>query len=209
MAAPPAREEPRYVQVMAELLTPFAGRHAPALADTLKREFGSLGRALAAPSNQLIRAGHRFGPACELLVAARRLVEEAHREIAVGAHVDPAEPALISYLQDRLCRTTRETMLVIFCDANDRYLDEEEMGWGAQDSIRLDSSQLFRRAFKLDASAVLLAHNHPSGVCEPSSDDITATRQLATMGDSLGLQFLDHLIVTDDQAYSMRAGKHL
>ncbi len=194
---------------MAELLAPFAGIRAPELADTLRREFGSLGRALSAPSNQLMRAGAQFGPACEMLIAARRLVEEARREILIGAQVDPSEPAQLAYLRDRLCRGRHETMLAIYCGPRREYIIDEELAWGDEHTVQLDHARLFRRALTLDAAGILLAHNHPSGDCTPSERDVAATRKLAEMADVLGLTLLDHVIVTKSRAFSMRAGGSL
>ena len=209
LAASPAFEEPRQLQGMADLLAPFAGKRAPELARILRREFGSLGRALAAPSKQLIDAGREHAGICELLVAARRLVEETNRENLVGTQIEVSDPALLEYLRDRLCRGKRERLLVMFCNQNDEYLSDEEMGWGNLQNVRLDAGQLFRRALTLDACSMLLAHNHPSGDCTPSGEDIAATRRLADIGETLGLRFVDHLVLTRTKAYSMRAGASL
>ena len=194
---------------MADLLAPFAGNRAAELASTLRQEFGSLGRALSAPSHQLMRVGREFAPECEMLIAARRLVDEARREILVGSRVTPADPVLLDYLRDRLCRGRQETLLVMFCDPDGHYIIDEELAWGNEHSVQLDSARLFRRALTLDAGAILLAHNHPSGDCTPSAQDVSATRTLANMGDALGLRLIDHVIVTGTAAYSMRAGGSL
>jgi DNA repair protein RadC len=70
-------------------------------------------------------------------------------------------------------------------------------------------AHLVRRALAVDAASLLIAHNHPSGSCHPSEEDISATRKLANAGHVLGFEIVDHLIVTRDKAYSMRAGGKL
>ncbi len=210
LAASPTGDTPRHIQVMAQLLEPFAGSAAFALAVTLREEFGSLSKAMAAPADRLRKAAAGFGDACELLIAARTLAEATRSEIIAGSPVNPKDPALLEYLRAKLvtgtaCRA-QERLLVIFCDDAGQYILDEEMGWGTADTVRLDSVHLFRRALSLEASSILLAHNHPSGDCSPSRQDIDATRQLATMGQTLGLEFIDHLIVTGSKAYSMRSG---
>ena len=115
----------------------------------------------------------------------------------------------LSYLRARLCHGAREHLLVIFCDRQGGYLADEEMGWGNSNSIRLDIAQLFRRALSVDAASLVLAHNHPSGKCHPSEDDIAATHKLAAAGSLLGFEIKDHIIITQDMAYSMRAGGQL
>lgn len=191
---------------MAQLLVPFAGDDAPQLALALRRNFGSLGRALRASPAQMEALGPalcRFG---RTLVAARELVEAAQREALVSSKVDPADPALAEWLQARLCSNVRERLLVLFCDARGYYLADEESGWGDARSVRLDLAQLYRRALALDAAGLVLAHNHPSGECRPSEEDIVATRRIAETGRELGIALVDHLIVTRTAIYSMREG---
>lgn len=194
---------------MAQLLEPFAGRKSLELATIIRREFGSLSRAMAAPAAQFRQVAAGFGHSAEMLLAAKRLIESSERELPVGTPVRTDDPAMIRYIRDRLCHGTVETLLVIFCDKQQRYLHDETMGWGTSDSIRLDPSHLFRRALKVDAHSVLMAHNHPSGDCRPSENDIHGTRRLAQSGLTLNIHFIDHLVVTPLSAWSMRSNAKL
>ena len=201
-----ASEAPRQLQVMADLLTPFAGSAAPELARQLRAQFGSLSRALAAPRSQWSQIERGSKDVCDLIFAARELIDTARAETLQSAKIDPRDPDFQSYLRSRLCRGPGETLLVIFCDNQGRYLIDEEMGWGGAQHVRVDVANLFRRALSVGAASLFLAHNHPSGNCRPSEEDITATRELASAGHVLGFEILDHLIITHDKAYSMRAG---
>lgn len=194
---------------MADLLTPFAGNSAPELASQVRAQFGSLSQALAAPRSQWRSIESGYEQICELIFAARDLVDAARDEQLQSTKIDPRDPKFLSYLRSRLCRGSGENLLVIFCDHEGRYLIDEEMGWGSAHNVRLDMAHLFRRALAVDAASLFLAHNHPSGSCQPSEDDISATRKLASVGHVLGLEIVDHLIVTRDRAYSMRAGWQL
>lgn len=71
-------------------------------------------------------------------------------------------------------------------------------------SVRMREN--FGEALRLDARELILAHNHPSGQCRPSSCDMTATRRLAEVARALDIVLIDHLILTDEAVYSMRAG---
>ncbi|MFZ1743769.1 MAG: JAB domain-containing protein [Pontixanthobacter sp.] len=141
-----------------------------------------------------------------MLLAARDLVDTARQEQLSSASVDPNDPSLRQYLQSRLGTGTQERLLVIFCDHAKQYLLDEEMGWGTSGNVRFNMVKLFRRSLELDAACLLLVHNHPSGQCLPSDDDIDSTRRLAATAQALGLTILDHLIVTQRQCYSLRAG---
>ena len=65
---------------------------------------------------------------------------------------------------------------------------------------------MIERALALGAAGFVLAHNHPSGDCRPSADDLAGTRQIAGIAEALELTLIDHLIVTRRCVYSMRAG---
>ena len=204
LAAHPACGTSRPVPVLAKLLEPFVGPRSLELADTIHREFGSLSRALAAPQSQLMEIASDFGRSAELILAAKRLIDHSECELHVGSAVSIADPALIDYLRRRLCSGACESLMVIFCDQQDRYIHDEVIALGTSYAVRLDPAHLFRRAMKYDAHAMLLAHNHPSGDPTPSADDVSGTRALAQAGLSLSIRFIDHLILTSTDAYSMR-----
>jgi DNA repair protein RadC len=65
---------------------------------------------------------------------------------------------------------------------------------------------LVERALELGAAGFLLAHNHPSGRCRPSADDVSGTLRLAEVAEALELSLIDHLIVTRTRVFSMRLG---
>ena len=69
--------------------------------------------------------------------------------------------------------------------------------------------ELFARGLSLGADGMIMAHNHPSGDCRPSSCDIEATLRIAELGKSLEIELIDHLIFTQKSVYSMRWGGEL
>jgi DNA repair protein RadC len=77
---------------------------------------------------------------------------------------------------------------------------------GGLNVLFLRMRENFGEALRLDAHGLILAHNHPSGHCRPSSCDIIATRRLAEVARALDIVLIDHLILTDEAVYSMRAG---
>jgi DNA repair protein RadC len=193
---------------MAQLLAPFAGDSADELADRLRSQFGSLRRALDAPRDRLLSAAGPFAKTCELLLAARELVDAATREDMHSRRVDVSDPALAQYIRDRIGFRSEERLLVIFSGPGRSYLLDEEMGVGGPATVRLTAANLFRRALTVGADGILLAHNHPSGVCSPSRADEQATSELASLAERLQIELLDHLIVTRSKLYSMRAAGH-
>lgn len=76
-------------------------------------------------------------------------------------------------------------------------------------SVEVPLRTVVMKALTLDAYQVVMAHNHPSGDPEPSSEDLTATRRIATVLSALGIRLVDHLVLTPEQAVSLRARGYL
>jgi len=191
---------------VADLLAPFAGDGAADLAERLIGRFGSLGRIMAASPKQLLAAAQGHERACAAIAGARRLVEAALDEDLVRAKIDGADPALHRYLRARLGGEDTESLQVIYCDREGRYVGDETMFAGTATGIEVRARPVIERALALGAAGVLLAHNHPSGDCRPSGPDIEGTRRMREILAAIELELVDHLIVTRRRVYSMRLG---
>ncbi|MEL7444622.1 MAG: JAB domain-containing protein [Pseudomonadota bacterium] len=118
--------------------------------------------------------------------------------------------AMIGYLREVVTSNQMaESLHAIFLDGNRRYLADAGVGQGDVSSLSLRMRELYGKALAVGATGIILAHNHPSGICHPSRADIEETRRLAAIGKALDIELLDHLIITQDSAYSMRAGGDL
>lgn len=87
-----------------------------------------------------------------------------------------------------------EKLRVFYLSSGNEILTEEQYR-GSVDSVSIDFRKLFREAVSSNASAVVVAHNHPSGRSEPTSQDIEVTEELIDAGEKLGIEVLDHVIV--------------
>lgn len=118
---------------------------------------------------------------------------------------------MMAYLRQILTatHTDEEQFHAIFLDAGRGYLDDCRMGSGNSAHMPIRLRELFAKALSLGASGIIVAHNHPSGDCRPSQSDVAATRRLVEIGRALDIELLDHLIVTRERVYSMRAGGKL
>lgn len=99
-----------------------------------------------------------------------------------------------------------ERFHALFVDQRRSYLGDAPMGNGGSGGLSLRMRELFTKALSLSARGLLIAHNHPSGLCRPSESDIVSTRRLEKVATALDIELLDHLIFTRDAVYSMRAG---
>lgn len=99
-----------------------------------------------------------------------------------------------------------EHLHAIFLDADHGFLADRQIGSGDAAGLALRMRTLFATALQLGSRALIVAHNHPSGDCRPSARDIVTTRRMAAIAAALDIELLDHLIITPNRAYSIRAG---
>jgi DNA repair protein RadC len=177
------------------LRTGVAGRTAVDLARDLLRDFGGLTPLLAAEPARFC-AAHGLGEAkyaqlkAVLEMSRRYLGETLARGDALASPRDTCD-----YLRSRLGLFQYEVFACLFLDNRHRVLAYEELFRGTIDGASVHPREVVRRAMGHNAAAVILAHNHPSGVAEPSQADEHITRRLQ---DALGLvdvRVLDHVIV--------------
>jgi DNA repair protein RadC len=98
----------------------------------------------------------------------------------------------------------QETVGGIYLDARNRIVSEREVYIGTLSSATVSPRDVFRHAFNDHAAGVIVFHNHPSGDPSPSPDDLTFTATLADLGNALGVEVLDHLIIASSGFVSFR-----
>jgi DNA repair protein RadC len=103
----------------------------------------------------------------------------------------------------RLLGRDREHCLLVTLDVRHRLLDVSTVSVGTAEHTFMSPREVFRDALAAGASAIFLAHNHPSGDPSPSADDRQITRRLAHAGATLGVELLDHLVVGDPDWVSL------
>lgn len=137
---------------------------------------------------------------------------------AEQAIVSEARDILKSYITRRSCisgfnelldycaftvRGPVEQMHLLLLDNCNRLIEDRLMWTGTVSSVPFYQREILKAAILLDASGIILAHNHPSGALEPSRQDITGTQKLSRLCEDLGIRFLDHVIVGEGETYSM------
>jgi len=98
----------------------------------------------------------------------------------------------------------REQLIGLYLNARYELMAKEVLAVGSVNAHSVDPRDVFAPAIKLPCRSLILTHNHPSGDPQPSQDDITTTLKLKKAGQLLGVNFLDHLIVTKDSYLSMQ-----
>lgn len=96
-----------------------------------------------------------------------------------------------------------ESMWILLLDARQRVNALHEAAKGGVHHVVSTPSDMLRAAIIAHASAIILVHNHPSGVAEPSAEDLAVTEQVCNAGTLLGISVLDHVIIAGDGFYSL------
>ena len=184
------------------LRTGVTGKTAVDLARELLGDFGGL-RPLLEADQQTFCARHGLGEAKYTLLQAmlemtrRHLAEQLQREDLLE---NPA--ATRRYLASRMRHHPHEIFACLFLDNRHRIIIFEELFRGTIDGASVHPREVVRRALHHNAAAVILAHNHPSGVAEPSRADIQLTRRLTDALALVDVRILDHVVVGDGDGVS-------
>lgn len=212
----PAEERPREkllsrgaeVLTNAELLAVLlgGGRRGVDAVELARRLLGQHGglRALLHAETRDLEASPGLGLASTArLKATAELVRRYFGEkLAPGRTISgPADTS--EFLIARLRDQPQEVFCCLFLDNRHRIIRFEEMFRGTVDGTSVYPREVVRRALALNAAAVILAHNHPSGVAEPSQADESITRRLKAALDLVDIRMLDHLVVGDGLATSL------
>lgn len=179
------------------LRTGMAGESAVDLARRLLREFGGL-RALLQADRSRFCAQPGLGPA--KFAQLQAVLEMARRHLAEALQRGPAlqDPdAVAAYLVHQLRELRHEVFAVLLLDTQHRVLTFERLSEGTLDSAHVYAREVVRRALQHHAAAVIFAHNHPSGVAEPSQADRQLTVRLRDALALVDVRVLDHLVVGD------------
>lgn len=184
------------------LRTGLPGRSAVDLARDLLARFGSL-RALLTASQADFCAVPGLGPAKfaqlqAVLEMARRHMGENLRRDAI--FTDPA--AVRGFLQSKLRDLPYEVFACLFLDNRHRLIDYAELFRGTVDGASVHPREVVKEALARGAVAIILAHNHPSGVAEPSAADRQITDRLRQALALVDIRVLDHFVVGDGETVS-------
>jgi DNA repair protein RadC len=184
------------VELLALLLrTGLPGRGVFELAGQVLREFDGFAGLLHAQAADLTRI-KGLGPAKRAEIGA--VVEMARRALAEPLRDKPvfdAPQKVKDYLALHLGQLAQEVFAVLFLDGQHRLLQLEPMFHGTLTQTSVYPREVVRRALELNAGAVILAHNHPSGVAEPSRADEHLTQTLKSALQLVDVRVLDHLVV--------------
>jgi DNA repair protein RadC len=179
------------------------------LARRLLDTFGDFGRVLSAPVERLVTV-QGVGDA---VVQELKIVEaSAHRLARAKVMQRPvisSWDAVLDYCHTSMAHRETEQFRVLYLDRKNVLIADEEQAKGTVDHVPVYPREVVKRALALNASALILVHNHPSGDPTPSESDISMTRQVVAAAEALGLALHDHLIIGKSTEVSFRSQGYL
>ncbi|MEH6578744.1 MAG: DNA repair protein RadC [Amphritea sp.] len=212
----PAQERPREKLLAkgadalsdAELLAIFLrtgvkGKTAVDLSRDLLHSFGSL-RSLIDASQEVFCSAAGLGPAKYVqLQAVMEISRRAHAERLKRDSVLDCPNAVRQYLAMQLQDRSQEVFACLMLDNQHRVISFDELFYGTINSSSVHPREVVKQALQRNAAAVILAHNHPSGIAEPSHADCAITKRLQDALELVDIRLLDHMVVGDGEVVSM------
>ncbi len=179
------------------------------LARALITVFGDFSGVLSAPPERL----REVSGVGEAVVTELKVVEAAAHKLAQTRVIDrPAISgwqALVDYCRTTMARRETEQFRILFLDRKNILIADEPQAKGTVDHVPVYPREVLKRALELNASALILVHNHPSGDPTPSDADISVTRQIEEAAKALSVTLHDHLIVGAQEEFSFRSAGYL
>ena len=173
------------------------------IAHELIRHFGSLSRVLEASPEELSKVkyvGDNVTTLFKLITAVARYYQVS---CAMREEILPTIESCGKYLVPFFYQRPNETVFLLCLDAKCKVLCCEKVGEGGINSAGVPVRKIVELALKNNASAAILAHNHPSGVAVPSGEDVQTTRRVAMALDAVEVVLVDHIVVADQDWVSM------
>ena len=212
----PENERPREKLILrgasalsdAELLAIFLRTGLPGitaidLARELLMEFGGLGALISADHPTFCRAKGVGTAKYVQLKASVELTRRYLREQLEGQPVFTSPEKVSDYLSVQMRDYRREVFMMLLLDSKHQLIDTYELFQGTVDAASVHPREVVARALNKNATAVIVAHNHPSGLAEPIQADIDITRRLKRALDLVDIRLLDHFVIGRGQVVSL------
>ncbi|MGN0699811.1 MAG: RadC family protein [Oscillospiraceae bacterium] len=190
------------------LYTAYSRRNTNDISHKLINKFGSLEGVLQAGFEELREVDDVGVTAAALISFMKDFARRFGKEDFCGLKLDTSE-SVRSFCFNLLKDCTTENAHVLFLDHMLNLIGETQISRGNADSVDFDMRLIVTRAIKTQCSNVILTHNHPGGILLPSSSDVASTRRVAQSLGNLGISLIDHIIVNEEDSYSMRAAQML
>jgi DNA repair protein RadC len=175
------------------------------LARRLLDSFGDFNRVLTAPAARLAEVQGAGSAVIQELKIVEAAAQRLARARVMHRPVISSWEALLDYCRTAMAHGETEQFRVLYLDRKNILIADEEQARGTVDHVPVYPREVVKRALELNASALILVHNHPSGDPTPSEADISMTLQIQDAAEALSLKLHDHLIIGKSREVSLRS----
>ena len=180
------------------------GQSVLTLAQNLLAHFGNLNNIKNASIEELKKVkGIGFATACKLQ-AAFKLGEKAESQIIKYGEKIEGPESVFNLLKNEIGNKKKESFYILSLTTRNNLISADKVSTGTLSASLAHPREVFLPAIKNSASSVIIVHNHPSENTQPSEDDLEITKRLKEAGKILGIEVIDHIIVTKDDYFSFK-----
>ena len=160
------------------------------------KKFGGLRGALDASFDEL-RQINGIGPSNAFGIKLFQAISEKYAREKMPKKILLISPqAVVNYLREKIGRKKKEHFVILSLDSRNNLIRENIVSVGTLNANLVHPREVFKEAIDSRAASVIVAHNHPSGDTEPSEEDLEITKRLCEAGKLLGIELVDHVIVS-------------
>lgn len=179
-------------------------RDVKPIAKDLIAKFGSFAEVVTASVDRLSEVKGISAKTANDLKLIQAAATKLGQEAVMNRPILSSWTALLDYCRSAMQFEGKEQFRVLFLDRKNRLIADEVLGRGTVDRAPVYPREVIKRALELNSTAIILAHNHPSGDPTPSQSDLVMTENIVTAAKSIGLSVHDHLIIGRDNIASFK-----
>lgn len=198
------RDMPDYELLELLLTIAIPRRDVKPLAKELIRKFGSFAEVVNAPLEELMLVkGVKENTAAVLRIVRECSVRSSWQSLrGMDAPVSSDFDAMVDYCRSAMAYQTVEEFRIIFLNSKLYVIGEEIQQRGTVDQVAIHPREVIKSAMMHGASAMILVHNHPSGIVTPSKADMEITKRIKEAAEAVSIRLFDHLIISKSSVYS-------
>lgn len=168
------------------------------------KKFKTLRSTLDASINEL-QTIKGIGPSNVFGLKLFQAISERYSKDAIPKRINLNSSKLVAnYLKENIGKENKEFFVALYLDSRNSLIKKSNISVGSLTTSVVHPREVFKEALQLSAAQIIVAHNHPSNDTEPSPEDIALTRRLWDTAKILGVELLDHLIVTSSSYFSFK-----
>jgi DNA repair protein RadC len=180
-------------------------RDVKPIAKRLLAEFGDFNRVISAPAARLAKVQGVGSAAVQELKIVEAAAQMLGQSRVIGQNAITSWSSLMEYCKTVMAHRETEQFRVLYLDRKNTLIADEPQAVGTVDHVPVYPREVVKRALELNASSLILVHNHPSGIPDPSDEDIIMTNRIVDAAKALGISVHDHIIIGKEQDASFKA----